>query len=93
MADAAARKTQDLVIATGAQHSVREFIDVAADALKMHMSWKGKGLQEKGYCAGKCIVSVDPRYFRPSEVDTLLGNASKARKVLNGARKSPSMRW
>jgi GDPmannose 4,6-dehydratase len=77
-------KPEDFVIATGSQHSVREFIDVAADTLKMKISWKGRGVKEKGYDeTGKCIVSVDPRYFRPSEVDTLLGDAGKARRKLN----------
>jgi GDPmannose 4,6-dehydratase len=74
---------EDFVIATGVQHSVREFIDLAADALKMRITWRGRGRAEKGYDArGKCIVSVDPRYFRPTEVDTLLGDAGKARKKL-----------
>jgi GDPmannose 4,6-dehydratase len=74
---------EDFVIATGVQHSVREFIDLTADALKMHITWRGHGRSEKGYDAkGRCIVSVDPRYFRPAEVDTLLGDAGKARKKL-----------
>ena len=74
---------QDFVIATGVQHSVREFIELTAEALKMNITWRGRGRSEKGYLAdGKCIVSVDPRYFRPAEVDTLLGDASKARKIL-----------
>jgi GDPmannose 4,6-dehydratase len=72
-------KPEDFVIATGSQHSVREFIDVAARELKITIKWRGKGPAEKGFDAnGKCIVSVDPRYFRPTEVDTLLGDASKA---------------
>jgi GDPmannose 4,6-dehydratase len=74
---------RDFVIATGSQHSVREFIGVAADELKMTIKWRGKGVAEKGYdSSGKCIVSVDPRYFRPTEVDTLLGDARKAQKLL-----------
>ena len=74
---------QDFVIATGTQHSVREFVELAAEALKMSITWRGRGRAEKGYLAdGRCIVSVDPRYFRPAEVDTLLGDASKARKQL-----------
>jgi GDPmannose 4,6-dehydratase len=81
-------KPEDFVIATGSQHSVREFINVAAAALKMTINWRGKGVKEKGYdAAGKCIVSVDPRYFRPTEVDTLLGDASKARKILKWSPK------
>jgi GDPmannose 4,6-dehydratase len=82
------KKPEDFVIATGSQHSVREFVDLAADALKMSIKWRGKGVKEKGYSAtGKCIVSVDPRYFRPSEVETLLGNAAKARQILKWSPK------
>jgi GDPmannose 4,6-dehydratase len=77
------KNPEDFVIATGAQHSVREFIEVAANALKMTITWRGRGLREKGYdTRGRCVVSVDPRYFRPSEVETLLGNATKARDRL-----------
>ncbi len=72
----------DFVIATGEQHSVREFVDSAAKELGMKVAWKGKGAAEKGYWGGKCIVEIDPRYYRPSEVETLLGDASKARKKL-----------
>jgi GDPmannose 4,6-dehydratase len=74
---------EDFVIATGEQHSVRGFIDAAALELDMTIRWEGKGLDEKGYDAsGRCVVSVDPRYFRPTEVDSLLGDASKARTKL-----------
>ena len=77
------RKPEDFVIATGEQHSVREFVDLCADELGMKIKWRGKGLNERGYDShGKCIVCVDPRYFRPSEVETLLGDAAKARKKL-----------
>jgi GDPmannose 4,6-dehydratase len=73
----------DFVIATGEQHSVREFVDAAAAELGMQISWKGKGEDEKGYDrSGRCIVAVDPRYFRPTEVDTLLGDPSKAKAKL-----------
>ncbi len=73
----------DYVIATGEQHSVREFVEVAAEALGMRIRWEGQGVDEKGYDEqGRCIVAVDPRYFRPTEVDTLLGDASKAREKL-----------
>jgi GDPmannose 4,6-dehydratase len=76
-------KPEDFVIATGNQHSVREFIDLAAEQLNMTVKWRGRGATEKGYAAdGRCIISVDPRYFRPTEVDTLLGDAGKARKKL-----------
>lgn len=76
-------KPEDFVIATGIQYSVREFVDVAAKELGIDVRWEGQGLDEKGYDAdGNCIVSVDPRYFRPTEVETLLGDASKAREKL-----------
>lgn len=74
---------EDYVIATGVQHSVREFVTVAAAALGINVTWKGTGVDEKGYTQdGRCIVSVDKRYFRPAEVATLLGDPSKARKHL-----------
>jgi GDPmannose 4,6-dehydratase len=74
---------EDFVIATGVQFSVREFVDLAASKLNMTIRWEGVGLEEKGYdSSGKCIVSVDPRYFRPSEVETLLGDSTKARTKL-----------
>jgi GDPmannose 4,6-dehydratase len=77
------KAAEDFVIATGSQHSVREFVQLAADAMKIKIKWRGKGTKEKGFDAkGKCIVSVDPRYFRPTEVETLLGDASKARNKL-----------
>ena len=74
----------DYVVATGVQHSVREFVLAAADALDMPIRFEGSGLEEKGYLAatGKCVVAVDPRYFRPAEVDSLLGDATKARQNL-----------
>jgi GDPmannose 4,6-dehydratase len=76
-------KPEDFVIATGEQHSVREFVNTAATELGMSLSWEGSGIEEKGHDAqGKCIVQVDPRYFRPAEVDSLLGDASKARVKL-----------
>jgi GDPmannose 4,6-dehydratase len=74
---------EDFVIATGEQHSVRQFVDAAAGCLGVKISWKGKGVDEKGYdAAGRCIVAIDPRYHRPAEVDTLLGDAAKARAKL-----------
>lgn len=74
---------EDLVIASGEQHSVREFVEEAARELGMRISWKGSGVEEKGSDGdGRCIVAVDPRYFRPTEVETLLGDASKARDRL-----------
>jgi len=77
-------KPEDYVIATGKQHSVREFVELAAHEIGIEVRWEGEGVNEKGYDAssGKCIVEVDPRYFRPAEVETLLGDASKAREKL-----------
>ncbi len=74
---------EDFVIATGEQYSVRDFVETAANELGMKITWKGKGIDEKGYDSdGRCIVAVDPNYFRPTEVDTLLGDAGKARDLL-----------
>lgn len=74
---------EDFVIATGTQFSVRDFVSAAARELGMTIHWEGRGVEEKGYDAsGKCIVAVDPRYFRPTEVETLLGDATKAREKL-----------
>lgn len=73
----------DFVIATGIQYSVREFVDIAAKELGIQVRWEGQGVNEKGYDTnGKCIVAVDPRYFRPTEVETLLGDPSKAKEKL-----------
>jgi GDPmannose 4,6-dehydratase len=74
---------EDFVIATGQQRSVREFVDLAAQELGMKIRWVGEGAKEQGFdTTGKCVVAVDPAYFRPTEVDTLLGDASKAREKL-----------
>ena len=87
-------KPEDFVIATGVQYSVRDFVNAAARELGMSITWHGKGVEERGFLpspAGgrgvrgegeRCIVAVDPRYFRPTEVETLLGDASKARNKL-----------
>lgn len=77
-------KPQDYVIATGEQHSVKEFVELAAAELDISIEWSGVGEDEKGYDAatGSCIVAVDPKYYRPTEVETLLGDPSKARKEL-----------
>lgn len=73
----------DYVIATGVQYSVREFVDAAAKELGIVIHWEGGGVDEKGYAPdGKCVVAVDPRYFRPTEVETLLGDATKAHQKL-----------
>lgn len=74
---------EDFVVATGAQYSVRDFVNSAAAELGMCIRWEGAGVDEKGYDSdGNCIVAVDPRYFRPTEVETLLGDASKAKQKL-----------
>ena len=79
---------EDFVIATGVQYSVRDFVNIAAKELGIAMRWDGEGLTEKGFDdTGKCIVSVDPRYFRPTEVETLLGDPSKAKAKLGWAPK------
>jgi GDPmannose 4,6-dehydratase len=76
-------KPEDFVIASGEQKSVREFVDAAADEIGICIAWQGEGIEEKGYDAdGRCIVAVDPRYFRPTEVETLLGDPTKAREKL-----------
>lgn len=82
---------EDFVIATGVQYSVRDFVDAAAKEIGMEIEWRGKGVEEKGYWVNRPshltphtspIVAVDPRYFRPSEVETLLGDPTKAREKL-----------
>ena len=74
---------EDYVIATGEQHSVREFIELAAKELDIKIEWRGSDVDEKGYDVnGRCIVEIDSRYFRPSEVETLLGDPSKAKEKL-----------
>ena len=75
-------KPEDFVIATGIQYSVRDFVNVAALELGMKIKWRGKGIEEIGSFAGTDIVKVDRRYFRPTEVETLLGDPSKAKKKL-----------
>ena len=74
---------EDLVISSGIQYSVRDFINVAAGYLDIHVSWKGDGIDERGYDQnGNCIIVVDPKFYRPSEVETLLGSSKRAEKVL-----------
>ncbi|MGY0217717.1 GDP-mannose 4,6-dehydratase [Endozoicomonadaceae bacterium StTr2] len=87
-------KPEDFVIATGVQYSVRQFVEMTAGALGVTVKWEGSGVNERGYVAaiegdnapalsvGQCIVAVDPRYFRPAEVETLLGDPSKAKQKL-----------
>ena len=76
-------KPEDFVIATGVQYSVRDFVNAAAKELDIIVTWRGTGVDEKGFdTAGKCIVQVDSRYFRPTEVETLLGDPTKAKEKL-----------
>jgi GDPmannose 4,6-dehydratase len=77
-------KPADYVVATGRQRTVRQFVDAASKAMGLPLEWRGKGRAEKGVDrrTGRVIVEVDPRYFRPAEVDTLLGDSSKARREL-----------
>ena len=77
-------KPDDFVIATGENHSVREFVEEAAKHLDMEIEWVGRGLAERGIDrkTGKTVVGIDPIYFRPSEVEVLLGDPSKARDIL-----------
>ncbi len=80
-------KPEDFVIATGEQHSVRDFIIKACNHLNIDIDLRGDGIEEKGYFNDKCILEIDPGYFRPTEVDTLLGDASKAKEKLNWSPK------
>jgi len=75
---------EDFVIATGVQYSVRDFVNKAAKAVGIEMDWQGVGVDEKGYdkSTGKCLVEVDERYFRPTEVETLLGDPTNAKEKL-----------
>ena len=78
------KKPEDFVIATGVQYSIKQFVNLTAKKLNMKIIWKGKGLKEKGYNSeGKVIIECDKNYFRPLDVNTLLGSAKKARQKLN----------
>ena len=79
------KKPDDYVIATGKQLSIRQFINLVAKKLNLNIVWKGKGLNEKGYDTNikKNIILIDKNYIRPLDVNTLLGNAAKARKKLS----------
>ncbi len=94
-------KPQDFVIATGVHYSVRDFVNAAAKELGISIGWEGKGVSEKGYWINKpssegvaddpnkdAVVAVDPRYFRPTEVETLLGDPSKAQAELGWTLKT-----
>lgn len=75
-------KPEDFVIATGVQYSVRQFINWSAEALGMNLRWDGEGVHEVAYWNNRPVVRIDPRYFRPTEVETLLGDPSKAKEKL-----------
>jgi GDPmannose 4,6-dehydratase len=77
----------DFVISTEKQYSVRDFVNLVAKDLNMKILWRGEGLNEIGSCNGKDIVKIDPRYFRPSEVNFLMGDSTKAKKKLNWSAK------
>jgi len=81
------KKAEEFVIATGKQHSVRDFINEASKNLDMKIEWRGQNLDEVGFFNGRDIIKIDPKYFRPTEVETLLGDASKAKEKLNWAPK------
>ncbi len=80
-------RAEDFVIATGVQYSVREFVDAAARELGMTIEWKGTDADEVGYAGGKVVVRIDARYYRPAEVETLLGDPSKAHRILGWSPK------
>jgi GDPmannose 4,6-dehydratase len=75
-------QAEDFVIATGVQYSVRQFIEKTAAALGMQMRWDGVGVNEVGYWNDQAVIKIDPRYFRPTEVETLLGDPTKAKQKL-----------
>ena len=78
------KKPEDFVIATGKQYTVKQFINLVCKQLEIKIKWKGKGLKEIAYDdKGQVIIKIDKSYFRPTEVDSLLGDASKARRTLN----------
>jgi GDPmannose 4,6-dehydratase len=84
---------EDFVIATGVQYSVRQFVELAARELGIRINWTGAGVDERGYDQhGRCIVRVDSRYFRPTEVESLLGDPTKARRKLGWVPRTPFAR-
>jgi GDPmannose 4,6-dehydratase len=81
----------DYVLATGETHSVREFVELAFSEVGIAIEWQGKGVDEKGHdrASGRVLVEVDPRYFRPTEVDLLIGDPAKAKRVLGWSATTP----
>jgi GDPmannose 4,6-dehydratase len=86
-----ADEAEDYVLATGKTQTVRYFVEQAFEATGVTIEWRGEGIDEKGYCTetGQLLIEVDPRYFRPTEVDLLIGDASKARERLGWEAKTP----
>jgi GDPmannose 4,6-dehydratase len=82
------KKPRDYVIASGKQYTVKYFIGLVCKELGLKIHWKGKGLNEKAYLNKKNIISIDKRYFRPTEVDSLLGNSKKAKQILKWSAKN-----
>ena len=81
------QKPEDFVIATGKNYSVRDFINLASKILDMKIEWRGKDLNEVAHFNGTEIIKIDPRYFRPTEVEALLGDSSKAKEKLKWSPK------
>lgn len=81
----------DYVLATGVTTPIRTFVEWAFEDVGIAIEWRGKGVDEKGYCAasGQCLVEIDPRYFRPTEVDLLIGDPTKAREKLGWSHETP----
>jgi GDPmannose 4,6-dehydratase len=77
------KKPDDFIIATGSQYSVRDFVNKAAQELGINLVWSGKSINEQAKYNNKIVIKIDPIYFRPAEVDSLLGDASKAKDKLN----------
>ena len=88
------KKPEDFVIATGEQHSVREFVELAFSFVSIKIKWIGKGVQEKGIDekTGNTLIEIDPKYYRPTEVDSLLGDPTKAEKKLGWNPKETSFK-
>jgi len=82
------KKPYDLVISTGQQYSVRDFVNLVSKKLDIKIKWSGKGMSEKGFWNNKTIIKVDKKYFRPTEVDTLLGDSRLAKKTIKWKVKS-----
>ena len=87
MADAPAERGKRLCHSTGEQYTVKAFVEKAAEYLDMKLRWEGEGIEEVGYLDDKLAIRIDPKYYRPAEVETLLGDPSKAKKELHWSPK------